>query len=65
MLFDFVGRVEDSVCPGVAVDYFPRQWVGELHVMCVVHLFILQVYASSFGTGQREKWHATFLTVGV
>jgi hypothetical protein len=26
-------------------------WVGELHVVHVAHLFILQVYTSSFGTG--------------
>jgi hypothetical protein len=34
------------------LDYVLGGWVGELCMVCVVHLLILQVYPSSFGTGQ-------------
>jgi hypothetical protein len=49
MLFSFVGG--DSICPGVALDYVPggvRR--GVMHGACC-HLFVWQVYTSSFGTG--------------
>jgi hypothetical protein len=53
MLFSFVGV--DSIYPGAVLDYVPRGWVGESCMVRVDHLFVLQVYASSFGTSQQEK----------
>jgi hypothetical protein len=38
--------------PGAALDYVPRRWVGESPIVHVAYLFILQVYISSFATGQ-------------
>jgi hypothetical protein len=43
---------EVSICPGAAVNYVPRGWVGELCVVYVAHLFSLQIYTGSFETGQ-------------
>jgi hypothetical protein len=37
----------DSVCPGAALDYVSRGWVGESCVVCVAHLLGLQVYIGS------------------
>jgi hypothetical protein len=34
-----------SVYPGAALYYFPQEWVGESHVVCDAHLFILQIHA--------------------
>jgi hypothetical protein len=40
-----------SICPGAVLDYIPRQWVRELHVVCVAHLLGLQVYTGRFEIG--------------
>jgi hypothetical protein len=47
MFFSFVGGC--SFCPGVALDYFPRQWPEELYMMHDDYLFVLQFHARSFG----------------
>jgi hypothetical protein len=53
--FQFLCVGGDSICPGVALDYVLGGWVGESCVLHVTHLFLLQVYPSSFGTNwQRE-----------
>jgi hypothetical protein len=39
-----------SFFPEDALDYVPKWWVGELHVVHDAHLFILQIHACSFGT---------------
>jgi hypothetical protein len=53
MLFSFVLR--GSICPGAALDYVPMGWVGESHVLCDAHLFVLQIHTSSFEINwQRE-----------
>jgi hypothetical protein len=50
LLFMFFSFVEwSSVYPWAALDYIPGGWLGELHVMGVAHLFVLQIQASSFG----------------
>jgi hypothetical protein len=41
-----------SVCPEALLDYVPEGWVGESHMISIAHLFVLQIHASSFGTGQ-------------
>jgi hypothetical protein len=40
-----------SNCPEAVLDYAPRGWVGELHVVCFTHLLGLQIYADRFETG--------------
>jgi hypothetical protein len=50
MLFSFFVGWGEAV-----LDYFPRQWVGESHVVCDAHLLILQIHASSFETSWWEK----------
>jgi hypothetical protein len=49
MLFSFVQGM-GSICPGAALDYIPRGWVGESCVVRVAHLSGLQVCAGSFET---------------
>jgi hypothetical protein len=49
-LLTFAGG-EGSVFPGPVLDYFPKQWVGDSHVVHDSHLLILQFHASSFGAG--------------
>jgi hypothetical protein len=49
MLFSFVGG-GNSICPGAALEYVPRWWVGKSCVVHVALLFVLKVYASIFGT---------------
>jgi hypothetical protein len=46
------------------LDYVPWEWVGESLVVCDAHQFILQIHASTFGTGwqgemvqHREVFH--------
>jgi hypothetical protein len=58
ILFSFVGG-RGSVFPQAALDYVSRGWVGESHVMCDAHLFVLQIHASSFGTSWQGEmaWH--------
>jgi hypothetical protein len=55
MFFCFAGGGGGSVCPGDALDYFPRGWVGEFHVVCDAQLFVLQFHASSFGASCWEE----------
>jgi hypothetical protein len=50
MLFSFIVG-EGSICSGTVLDYVPKGWVGELCMVCDAHLFVLQIHASSFGTG--------------
>jgi hypothetical protein len=59
MLFSFVGA-GDSICPGVALYYVPRGWVGESPLVRDAHLFVLQVYESSLELASGEKWSAAF-----
>jgi hypothetical protein len=55
ILFSFVvGR------GGAALDYVPRGWVGESHVMHVAHLLDLQVYTGSFETSQQGEMACCF-----
>jgi hypothetical protein len=51
----------DSVFPEAALDYVPRV-VGELHMVCDAHLFILQIHTSSFAAGQWGEIHKKVLT---
>jgi hypothetical protein len=53
VLFSFVGG--DSICSRTALDYVPGEWVRKLCLVSVAYLFILQVYASRFGTGQQGE----------
>jgi hypothetical protein len=41
----------DSIYLGAFPDYVFWGWIGESHMVCVAYLFVLQVYASSFGIG--------------
>jgi hypothetical protein len=54
MFFSFAGGGY-SACPGVALDYFPGMWVGELHMVHDAHLLILQFHVGSFGDGWRRE----------
>jgi hypothetical protein len=49
MLFNFVGGC-GSVCQVALLDYVPREWEGELCMMCGTPLFILETHTSSFET---------------
>jgi hypothetical protein len=44
------------------LDYVPGGWAGESHVVHDVHLFILQVHASSFGADRLGEM-APFFSV--
>jgi hypothetical protein len=57
-VFQFCCR--NSVCPGAALDYVPREWVWESHVVLDDHLFVLQIYASSFGISQQGEMALLF-----
>jgi hypothetical protein len=44
------------VCPGAALDYFPREgWGGEPCMVCDAHMYLLQFHAGSFGAGSWGK----------
>jgi hypothetical protein len=58
ILFGFVvGGGVGRVCPGAALDYVLGDGVcvGESQVVYNAHLFVLQVYSSSFGASQWGK----------
>jgi hypothetical protein len=60
MLFSFVQGGRGSVCPGAALLYVPREWVGESHLVFVAHLLGLQIYKGSFETGQQGEMAFNF-----
>jgi hypothetical protein len=57
-VFQFCCR--NSVCPGTALDYVPRVWVGESHMVCDAHLFFLQIHSSSIGVGWQSEMALLF-----
>jgi hypothetical protein len=63
MLFSFVGG-GDSICPGAELDYVPREWVEELHIVHDAHLFFLLIHTSSFGAGQSREMARCFSQCG-
>jgi hypothetical protein len=63
ILFSFFfwwGAEGVSVCPRTALDYVPRGWVRELHLVSDAHLFILQIHASSFEADQGGEMALLF-----
>jgi hypothetical protein len=48
MLSSFVAG--GAVCPGATLDYVPRGWLGESHVVHDAYLLLLQIHTSSFET---------------
>jgi hypothetical protein len=49
MLFSFVG--EWFSLPRGSTGLCSRGWVGESHMLCNTHLFVLQIHASGFENG--------------
>jgi hypothetical protein len=56
MLFRFVGGGGIQSAQGMCCIMFPGGWgEGELHMVSVIPLCILQAYASRFGTGHQGE----------
>jgi hypothetical protein len=54
MFFSFAGG-GSSVCLGAVLDYYPREWVGELHMVNYAHLFFCSFTQATLEPAGGEK----------